>query len=109
MFTSNFKLSGNNPNAVAISRGVPKGWTGRRYYPLAPKTWALVKETREDIFREQFGRQLTNLDAHAVMEELGPDAILLCWEAPGEFCHRRLVAKWLERETGIAVPELGTR
>jgi hypothetical protein len=30
---------------------------------------------------------------------------MLCWEAPGEFCHRRLVAEWLEGELGIQVPE----
>lgn len=106
MFTSSYRLSGNDPNAVAISRGVPKGYTGRKYYRLAPRSWAMVKEPREDVFREQFGQQLAELDAHAVMEELGPDAILLCWEAPGTFCHRRLVAEWLERETGIPVPEL---
>jgi hypothetical protein len=30
---------------------------------------------------------------------------LLCWEAPGKFCHRRLVAAWLEDALGIDVPE----
>ena len=31
-----------------------------------------------------------------VAEELGPDAILLCWESFNVRCHRRLVAEWLE-------------
>lgn len=30
----------------------------------------------------------------------------VCWEAPGEFCHRRLVAAWLETALGVTVPEL---
>ncbi len=32
--------------------------------------------------------------------------VLLCFEKSGEFCHRRLVAKWLEQRLGIVVPEL---
>jgi uncharacterized protein (DUF488 family) len=31
----------------------------------------------------------------------------LCHEKAGEFCHRRLIADWLNRELGIEVPELG--
>ena len=31
---------------------------------------------------------------------------MLCWEPPGKFCHRRLVAKWLEEHLGVDVPEL---
>jgi len=105
MQTSNFKLSGTDPNAVAISRGVPKGFKGRRYMPLAPATWALVREPDEAVFREKFMRQLERLDARATVEALGEDAILLCWEKPGEFCHRRVVAEWLERELGTSVTE----
>lgn len=40
-----------------------------------------------------------------VVEFLGADAILLCWEPAGQFCHRRLVAEWLETSLGIVVPE----
>ena len=35
-FTSNFKTAGHLSQAVAISLGVPRGWTGRRYTRLAP-------------------------------------------------------------------------
>jgi len=38
---------------------------------------------------------------------LGEDAILLCWENSGVFCHRRLVAEWFEEELGVSVPEVG--
>ncbi|MDR2107522.1 MAG: DUF488 domain-containing protein [Holosporaceae bacterium] len=30
---------------------------------------------------------------------------LLCYEKPGEICHRRFVAKWLENGNAVAVPE----
>ena len=106
MQTSNFKLSGHDPKAVAISRSVPKWYTGERYISLAPASWALVREKDEAVFRARFLQQLEQLDAAFVVSSLDQDAILLCWEAPGEFCHRRVVAEWLERETGLVVPEL---
>jgi hypothetical protein len=40
-------------------------------------------------------------------DDLGPDAILLCWESFNVRCHRRLVAEWLEEKVGIVVPEVG--
>lgn len=106
MFTSSFKISGRDPNAVAISRGVPKWYTGKRCLDLAPATWKLVREKDEGIFRAAFLEQLEQLDAASVVSSLGDDAILLCWEAPGKFCHRRVVAEWIEQETGLLVPEL---
>ncbi|EDP8947924.1 hypothetical protein IDN71_003483 [Salmonella enterica] len=37
------------------------------------------------------------------------EPVLLCWEKPGEFCHRQLVARWFRRELGIAVEEYDPR
>ena len=51
-------------------------------------------------------KQLDSLDAKQVVEDLGPDAILLCWESFNVRCHRRLAAEWLEEKLGIVVPEL---
>jgi hypothetical protein len=45
-------------------------------------------------------------DPQKVFEDRGEDTILLCWEAPGKFCRRRLVAAWLEEKLGVQVPEL---
>jgi len=56
-------------------------------------------------YRAAYQEILDRLDPRKVYQELGEDAILLCWEKPGEFCHRRLVAEWLERELGVEVPE----
>jgi hypothetical protein len=49
---------------------------------------------------------VTVVSAKQVVEELGPNAILLCWESFNVRCHRRLVAEWLEAKLGIVVPEL---
>jgi uncharacterized protein (DUF488 family) len=31
--------------------------------------------------------------------------VLLCYEKPGEICHRRFIAEWLENGASISVPE----
>ena len=104
MKTSNFSTAGHDPHAVCISRGTPKGWRGRRYLALAP-TWAMLK-LPDPAYRTEYAAILSRLDPAQVYADLGPDAILLCWEQPGESCHRRLVAEWLEASLGITVPEL---
>jgi uncharacterized protein (DUF488 family) len=60
----------------------------------------------EDTYREEYQKILDNLDPRKVYEDLGKNSILICWEAPGKFCHRRLVAEWLEKHLGVTVPEL---
>jgi hypothetical protein len=108
IFTSNFKTAGHLPQAIAICRSVPRGWTGRRYIALAP-SWKLLKAKllEEEFIKAYRAEVLDKLDPVKVIQDLGgDDFILLCWEAPGEFCHRRVVARWLEEAMGIEVPEL---
>jgi hypothetical protein len=104
--TSNFAKSANHPDAVAISQGVPGWYKGRRYMALAPPRW-LLKARDPELFDREYRKQLESLDAKQVAEELGPNAILLCWESFNVRCHRWLVAEWLEETLGIIVPELG--
>lgn len=99
-----------DPQAVCIARWSPRWWgTRRRYIALAPSIdllnrskaglpWAqYVAEYKRDV--------LAKLDPAKVAADLGPDAILLCWEAPSEDCHRRLVAEWLSESLKIDIPE----
>ena len=50
--TSNFARNGNNPNAVAISIGVPRGWKGRRYFKLAPSR-EMLEALSKNIAKEK--------------------------------------------------------
>jgi hypothetical protein len=102
--TSNFAKSGKHPDAVAISQGVPRFYQGKRYMPLAPPRW-LLKAKDPELFSREYRKQLDSLDAKQVVGDLGPDAVLLCWESFNVRCHRRLVAEWLEAKLGIVVPE----
>ncbi|CAK0775614.1 hypothetical protein CCP3SC15_5240003 [Gammaproteobacteria bacterium] len=49
---------------------------------------------------------LGSLNPEHVLRELGDGAIMLCWENPGEFCHRNLAAAWLHNRTGVEVAEV---
>ncbi|MBM4289839.1 MAG: hypothetical protein FJ135_17150 [Deltaproteobacteria bacterium] len=108
MHTSNFwhfKDAPDDPRLVSIALWAPGWYKGRRRYPaLAPRR-SMVK-LDEASYRVEFQKILDRLDPRKVLEDLGEDAVLLCWEPPGKFCHRRLVAEWLESHLGIEVPEM---
>jgi hypothetical protein len=103
--TSYYQKSGSLPNAVGISQGVPKWYTGALYKKLAPP-WEIVKIENEATFRRLYHEMvLYHLNPVHVADDL-EGKVLLCWELPGQFCHRRQVAEWLEKNLLIEVPEL---
>ena len=105
MQTSYFAKSATNPLAVSIARSAPKWYKGRHYPALAP-SWSLVKVENPAEYEYRYRREvLDRLNPKKVIAELGEDAILLCWEKPGEFCHRRLVAAWLNEKLEMEIPE----
>ena len=110
MNTSYFAKSSTHPEAVSIAAKAPKGYKGREYKALAPKYW-FFKKYKEDgdsvFYTEQYRKEvLDQLDPKKVYEELGENAVLLCWEGKGKFCHRRLVADWFKEKLNTEVPEL---
>lgn len=110
MKTSNFWISGKSPNAVSIAARAPNWYKGREYKKLAPRYWLLMKykEDRDKKFYTAYYYEeiLNKLDPQKVFDELGKDAILLCWEKSGTFCHRHIVADWLSQKLGIQIQEI---
>ena len=106
IFTSNFKIAERLPQAVAISLGVPRGWRGRRYKALAPPR-DLIKIMEPAKFIPLYkAKVLDKLIPMEVILDLGGDNfIMVCWEPPGGFCHRRVVAAWLRKHTGVLIEE----
>lgn len=49
---------------------------------------------------------LSKLNPNKVVEDLGEDAVMLCYEKPTDFCHRHLIANWIQESTGIKVDEI---
>jgi len=89
---------------------MPRGKSYPRYWPLAPGKW-FNSVSIEDYIPLYFSEILRPLDPQKVHDDLhslagGAVPILLCFESPGEFCHRRLAADWLESGLGIKIPEV---
>ena len=112
MKTSYFGNIKNLPagKAVAICQGVPHWYHGPGNIRLAP-TWAMIRIAKEDpkLYKRYYNVLLLKLNPFNEFNRMeamvNNGAILLCYEKPGEFCHRRLVAEWFEFHLGIEVPE----
>ena len=110
MRTSYFKLASNHENTVSIAGKCPDFYKGREYKELAPKYWFFKKYKKDgdkEFYTKKYYEEVLNkLDPKKVYEELGKDAVILCWEAPGKFCHRHIVAEWLSLSLGIKIKEI---
>lgn len=110
MFTSYFSKSANSYYAVSIAGRAPTWYSGRQYKALAPKVDFFKKyklDGDEKYYTEQYQKRvLDQLDPSQVYKDLGENAVLLCWEKSGKFCHRHLAARWLEKHIGIIIKEL---
>lgn len=96
---------------IAIVRFMPR-WTKLPQIPnydhLAPKS--MWMNLPEEEFKTAFRSYLNELKVNVVIYQLellsrGNDVALICYEKPGEFCHRRIVAEWLKEIAGITVEE----
>ena len=119
MKTSCFKKAALLEGAISIARSArfySKKVRGK-YLELAP-TAAMLKDAKEDPlggrdrYDQAFELILQKLDPQQVWNDLHEmvapaEPILLCFEAPPLWCHRRMVAEWLEDRLGVTIPELG--
>lgn len=118
-------------NLVSITGdgGNAWGFYGKSYKKLAPRLylWQFY-ENNPDLLsddelidwyiKEFYKLRLQYVDPYYLLnilkEKFGEEIILLCHELPGteinkeHFCHRRLIADWLELKTDIVVPEIAT-
>lgn len=110
MKTGYFAKHGKLEGAISISRSSPKFYTGPEFKALAP-TYAMLKMERAD-YNQAYKQILLKLNPQKVFDALtkltnGAEPILLCWEKSNTWCHRRLVAEWLELFLHIEITEVG--
>ena len=71
---------------------------------------AFRKKIEDEYIQSYYELRLKGLDVYELLSILeskfGRDIILLCHEDVDDFCHRRLVADYIELETGIYIPEV---
>ena len=68
------------------------------------------RQIEDEYIKSYYDIRLKNLNVKELLyilhEKFGNDIILLCHEPIDEFCHRRLIADYIELETGIYIPEV---
>lgn len=95
-------------NGVSIAVGAPNWFKGEIYPDLFP-TWELVNNYKvtgdEEVYTKAYHEKiLSKLNPEKVYDDL-QGKVVLCWEGKGKFCHRRIVAKWLEDNLGVEIEE----
>ena len=102
--------------SISGNRGKDVDYKGKCYPKLAPKlsfwkVWhdnigKISEEENNRYYVEEYWNQvLSKLDPEEVYRELD-GSVLLCYEDNDKFCHRHIVAAWLEILLGKNVPEV---
>lgn len=109
IYTSYYARARSFPNFVHIRVSTPSP----KWYPFntecLPELYPgfnLVNDLKtgritEEEYTRKYEEKLSHLDKAKILHKIlelsnGKDALLLCYEKEGDFCHRHIVAKWLD-------------
>ena len=100
---------------IAISGKRPNFYEGLYYPDFAPRYWMYQRWKDKDITNEgytiEYKNYLNTLDKEEIRKDFesyngeGNHCILLCYEKPHDFCHRHVLADWLEENFGWKIDE----
>jgi hypothetical protein len=115
VYTSYFGMKANIEKEdilpVSIALWKPRWYEGLEYKKIAPKAFMLRGDYDQDEYIRFYEQWVLNkLNVDEVIKDLerlgdGKDIALLCYEKPGEFCHRHLFAEWMLEQTGWEIEE----
>lgn len=105
---------------ISISRTAPNNSCDLQLIKLAPTAELLQNHKSNFITNEEYAsvyhNQLLRLEndgyiakfvkALSTLQELHEDAVLLCYEKKGDFCHRHLLAEYLNNNHNTNIREL---
>lgn len=109
IYTSYFAAVKNLPEEIcpiAICGKTPDWWNGKSTKILAPKFWFFSewkKNHDNDFYTKKFKTEvLSKLEPNEVVKNLkkmadGKIPCMICYEKPTDFCHRHIVAEWLNK------------
>lgn len=94
---------------VSIAGWALKGWDGEEYKKVAPKKswfWEYKKTGDQEFYvTKYYETVLSGLSKESVVKDLEnilsrhpecTEIALVCYERPEDFCHRHILAAWLE-------------
>ena len=117
IFTSYFgnsrKLKEAGVNMICVAIGKPRFIAGiPQMLNVCPTRYMVSGPCSREEYLKLYDRILASQDANQVVEQIemlsgGKDVALCCYEKPGDFCHRHILAKWITENTGIEITEFG--
>ena len=109
------KYKENGLEPVAISGKVPDFFEGTTYPDFAPRYEMFQRWKNNEITNEGYTKEyrayLDTLNKEEVEFDFAPyntednNCVLLCYEKPEDFCHRHVLADWLEEKFGWKIKE----
>ena len=110
-FSNGAKLTKAGIMMIGIALYPPKWFTGLSNKYVSPSWDILHNSKSEEDYVQRFNSEiLAHRDPKAFLSAIekmanGKDVALCCYEKPDEFCHRHIVAKWLNEKLGLQVEE----
>lgn len=104
-------LKGKGIVPIGISVYPPKWFDGPNIHFLAPLRMMLSDEVKNEEYIKLYKEKiLEKVDLKFLGKRLlelsgGRDVALLCFEKPGDFCHRHLLADYITEKTGVEIIE----
>ena len=96
-------ISITKPDGVCLTGKIPE---------LCPSLKLFQRYRYGDVTEKEYTREyLEQLDKIGIREILmmihtfGENVVLLCWEAPGRFCHRHILADYINKNSKLTVDE----
>lgn len=116
IYTSYFgnarKLNEAGVMIICVAIGRPRFIQAPQMLNVCPTRYMISGACSHEEYLKMYDDILAKQDARKVMEQIqalsgGKDVALCCYEKPGDFCHRHILAKWLTEKTGIEITEFG--
>jgi hypothetical protein len=97
--------------AICIANTQPNGFNLYTDNILLPhnflvaslKTAVISEETYRLRYIQLLDERIKDIN---IINTVLENSVLVCWEAPGKFCHRFIFADWYMQKTGYEIPEL---
>lgn len=112
-FANRLKLQNAGIISVSIALYPPRWFRGIITKYVSPTYDILHNTSTEEEYTKRFNSEILNhRDPKKFIQSLeqtarGKDIALCCFEMPNEFCHRHLVAKWMNEQLGLDIEEYG--
>lgn len=112
-FGNNRKLKEAGIRMICVAIGKPRFMVNvPQMLNVCPTRYMVSGPCSREEYLKLYDKILAGQDANKVIEQIkslsnGQDVALCCYEKPGDFCHRHILAKWLTEKTGIEITEFG--